>query len=343
MHQQKLKRLRYKAHVQSLFAGSGLGAVPDLQFTVKWHCDSDFIPFLSRLAPHDTIIVYKSRVLNLLRIDFNQPSSGAIGQGSSESGFRAASNGKRPMSLLFKEGAVQLVDHSNKTISCDLYDLLAVEGQTREEDTFDGQAFELANSTTISESQEIKVLTDVEVQKDLSRAFVKRKIEIVLQQWERHRRTERPAEQQDHLDNPQQDECVGPAPPFVDTLITEKQLSIDVQLRRERHMKQSHIFEILELLSTIYPEVRKVTKLARVLMNSEMDEYVASEIKVPVVSSLGIKAVVQIGQVDHAPFSDGRADEIFLRFSREYQHLGNTSGSNNDREARHTQPTHGTQ
>ena len=79
MHQQKLKRLRYRARVQALFSRGGLGTLPDLQFTVKWHCDSDFIPFLSRLAPHDTIMVFKSGSLNLLRIDFNQPSSSTMG------------------------------------------------------------------------------------------------------------------------------------------------------------------------------------------------------------------------------------------------------------------------
>lgn len=85
------------------------------------------------------------------------------------------------MSLLFKEGAVQLIDHMNKTVSCDLYDLLAAEGQTREEDTFDGQAFELANSNILTESQEIKVLTDIDIQKDANRLRAKRKIEIYLQ------------------------------------------------------------------------------------------------------------------------------------------------------------------
>jgi hypothetical protein len=80
-------------------------------------------------------------------------------------------------------------------------------------------------------------------------------------------------------------------------------------------LRQSHIFEILGLLSTLYPEVRKVAKLARVLMNSEMDEYVAREIKVPVVSSLGIKAVIQIGDVDHTQFTAEQASEIFHKFS----------------------------
>ena len=124
--------------------------------------------------------------------------------------IRPASAGKRPMSLLFKEGAVQLIDHSNKTVSCDLYDLLAAEGQTREEDTFDGQAFELANSNILTESQEVKVLTDVEIQKDANRLRAKRKIEIVLQQWERHRCVDQSPESAE-LDNPQQDE--GPLKP----------------------------------------------------------------------------------------------------------------------------------
>lgn len=58
MHRQRLKRSRYKTHVRALFSDSCLGQVPDLQFSVKWHCDSDFIPFLSRLAPRDTIAIF---------------------------------------------------------------------------------------------------------------------------------------------------------------------------------------------------------------------------------------------------------------------------------------------
>ena len=98
---------------------------------------------------------------------------------------------------------------------------MAAEGQTREEDTFDGQAFELANSTIISESQEIKVVTDVEVQKDANRQVAKRKIEILLQQWERHR-CEGGGGESAHLDNPQEDEGTRPAAAFKDTLVTEK-------------------------------------------------------------------------------------------------------------------------
>lgn len=56
------------------------------------------------------------------------------------------------MSLLFKNNAIQLVDHTNKTVSCDLYQLLCGDGlESTELDHFDGQAFELANSNTLSE------------------------------------------------------------------------------------------------------------------------------------------------------------------------------------------------
>lgn len=92
IHQQKLKRLRYRSRLQALFksnndqqiaaagAATSLSMLPDLQFSVKWHCDSDFIPFLSRLAPHDTIMVYRSKALDRLRIDFNQAGPTSSGQ-----------------------------------------------------------------------------------------------------------------------------------------------------------------------------------------------------------------------------------------------------------------------
>ena len=49
------------------------------------------------------------------------------------------------MSLLFKDGSIQLVDHASKTVSCDLYELLS---GTNEDD---GKAFEMANTTVFSE------------------------------------------------------------------------------------------------------------------------------------------------------------------------------------------------
>lgn len=65
-----------------------------------------------------------------------------------------------------------------------------------------------------------------------------------------------------------------------------------------------------------------MTKLARVLMNSQMDDFVVREIKVPVVSSLGIKAVIQIGEVDYSPFSAKQTENIFNKFTEDYQQLG---------------------
>ena len=123
------------------------------------------------------------------------------------------------MSLVFKQNKIQLLDHKSKTLSCDLYELVAG-GQTQEDDHFDGQAFELANSSTLSEKQIIKLIANKEILSN--QAQVKKKIEIALQQWERHRRT-------DTDDNPQQEDR-SLSSLFKDVLISEKPLSIDVTL-----------------------------------------------------------------------------------------------------------------
>ena len=64
-------------------------------------------------------------------------------------------------------------------MSCDLYELL-VENQNGEEDNFDGQAFELANSNSISEMQIVnkKAVKIVNNNPNL----VKLKIDISLEQ-----------------------------------------------------------------------------------------------------------------------------------------------------------------
>ena len=54
------------------------------------------------------------------------------------------------MSLLFRNGSIKLVDHLNKTLSCDLYDLL-VGDETNQFNNFDGEAIELANSEVLEE------------------------------------------------------------------------------------------------------------------------------------------------------------------------------------------------
>ena len=73
------------------------------------------------------------------------------------------------MTLLFKDGLIQLVDHSSKTISCDLYELLA-----GGED--DGKAFELANAVVINEKQIVKVTKDE--QESQTDTKIRRKMEI---------------------------------------------------------------------------------------------------------------------------------------------------------------------
>jgi|TARA_B110000285_G_scaffold219926_1_gene271140 hypothetical protein len=90
---------------------------------------------------------------------------------------------------------------------------------------------------------------------------------------------------------------------FKDVLVSEKPLSIDVTLNQERHLQQTHILQALELLATIYPEVKKVKKLAGIIMQSEGENWIPSEIKIPVVSSLGIKAVVKIEDIDYTTFT----------------------------------------
>ena len=49
----------------------------------------------------------------------------------------------------------------------------------------------------------------------------------------------------------------------------------------------------------MYPEVKKVFKLADIFMKSAPHDFVPSKIKIPVVSSLGIKAVIKLGKIDY--------------------------------------------
>lgn len=146
-----------------------------------------------------------------------------------------------------------------------------------------------------------------------NRAQVKKKIDIALQQWERHRRP-------DTDENPQQeDRSLGSL--FKDVLVSEKPLSIDVTLNQERHLQQTHILQALELLATIYPEVKKVKKLAGIIMQSEGENWIPSEIKIPVVSSLGIKAVVKIEDIDYTTFTAKQELQTFHTFYEGYQNL----------------------
>ena len=67
-------------------------------------------------------------------------------------------------------------------------------------------------------------------------------------------------------------------------------------------MRQRHILKLLELLSTLYPEVKKVRKLVQLILQTAEQTMIPSEIKIPVVSSFVIKAVIKIGDIDHTQF-----------------------------------------
>ena len=73
MHKQNQKRALYLRLAKELFEPGLLPELPDCSFKVKWHWDSDFIPFLSRFAPRDAINIVYCSDLQMLRIDFNRP------------------------------------------------------------------------------------------------------------------------------------------------------------------------------------------------------------------------------------------------------------------------------
>ena len=76
-------------------------------------------------------------------------------------------------------------------------------------------------------------------------------------------------------------------------------------------MKYTQILKALQMLATMYPEVKKVKNLMRLLVDEVRQDYIPSEIKIPVVSSLGIKAIIKISEVDFTPFSQMETRHIF--------------------------------
>lgn len=74
----------------------------------------------------------------------------------------------------------------------------------------------------------------------------------------------------------------------------------------------------------MYPEVKKVQKLAAIIMKSSPNEFVPSKIKIPVVSSLGIKAVIKLGEIDYSPHSVEQDAALFKDFQQGYQNLDPT-------------------
>jgi O-phosphoseryl-tRNA(Cys) synthetase len=113
------------------------------------------------------------------------------------------------------------VDHTTKTISCDLYELLAGSNED------DGKAFELANTSVLSENQILKVI-DESFQE--SRDKIERKMQINMQQWERRRR--------DTIGSSQDLAAI-----FKDVLVSEKVIGIDVIYRRDEHIRHTHLLQ----------------------------------------------------------------------------------------------------
>jgi hypothetical protein len=53
---------------------------------------------------------------------------------------------------------------------------------------------------------------------------------------------------------------------FKDVQQSEKLVPIEVTLKKDIHMRQEHLIRTLDLLATVYPEVKKVKKLASIIM-----------------------------------------------------------------------------
>jgi hypothetical protein len=50
-------------------------------------------------------------------------------------------------------------------------------------------------------------------------------------------------------------------------------------------------------------------------------DFIPKEIKIPVVSSLGIKAIIKIGDIDYTPMSKKEAESSFRQFEKDYKYL----------------------
>jgi len=119
---------------------------------------------------------------------------------------------------------------------------------------------------------------------------------------------------------------------FKDVMISEKKIEADVNLERQSTFHLSHMLQILELISSLYPEVKKVKKLLEVITTDQNATFIPKQIKIPVVSSLGIKAVVQIGEINDTPFSSEEHETIFGDFGPDYHVISESRESEaNDR------------
>ena len=91
-------------------------------------------------------------------------------------------------------------------------------------------------------------------------------------------------------------------------------MNVEVIFKKDRHLRHRHLLSTLKLLSLIYPEVKKVYKLCSIIMKEQPEEFIPQEIKIPVVSSLGIKAVIRIGDPDYSLFSVYQSQDTFIEF-----------------------------
>ena len=104
--------------------------------------------------------------------------------------------------------------------------------------------------------------------------------------------------------------------------MNEKTMTIDVMLRRENKIGLHHLQMIISILSQIYPEIKKAHKFIKLLQNYAADGFIPETIKIPIVSSLGIKAIIKVGEIDHKPMDDQELKKIFTDIWREYKDLG---------------------
>jgi hypothetical protein len=107
-----------------------------------------------------------------------------------------------------------------------------------------------------------------------------------------------------------------------DQLISEKRLIIDVSLRREKLLSLNHLILLTQVLCLIYPEIKKAKKFLKVLISICGLDFIPDIIKVPVMSSLGIKAIIKINDIRTEPLSTLEIDSIFFDVFRRYQNLG---------------------
>ena len=85
-----------------------LKKIPDFYVEINWDCESKWIPFLSKIAPSDTLQIWK--VGDMIRLDFSLV------------GFQKLKNKRRHMSIIFKndekyrDQQIFLINRHKKTV-----------------------------------------------------------------------------------------------------------------------------------------------------------------------------------------------------------------------------------